>query len=91
MTMPLGDKALAFDHVHCHSEQSTGLEEYSLQIDFVMTLFTGQMRKSSQDKVIIMYGRRVQRWFMRDPNPWNHNLAPPGTGLKARIGRQDEV
>lgn len=62
------DETLVFDHMHRRSDQSRGLEEYPTQIIDRHEAFTRQILESSQAKVIIMYGKKVQERIMGDPN-----------------------
>jgi len=62
------DETLVFDHMHRRSDQSRGLEEYPTQIIDRHESFTRQILESSQAKVIIMYGKKVQERIMGDPN-----------------------
>ena len=62
------DETLVFDHMHRRSDQSRGLEKHPIQIIDRHGAFNRQILESSQAKVIIMYGKKVQERLMGDPN-----------------------
>ena len=62
------DETLVFDHMHRRSDQSRGLEEYPTQIIDRHEALTRQILESSQAKVIIIYGKKVQERIMGDPD-----------------------
>lgn len=59
---------LVFDHMHRRSERSRGLAEYSPPVVQCHETFARHIYESSQAKVVMIYGKKLQDRFMSNPN-----------------------
>jgi hypothetical protein len=66
---------LIFDYMYCRSERSRGLAEYSPPVVKCHETFARQKYESSQAKVVMMYGEKLQDRFMSNSN-YDFTLLP---------------